>query len=135
MSGGRGVPQFPGKLAGATEHAWTQQMCPILTAAEVGAVAGANKTAELNAASALLLDDKGGKPRPPQLAKVEARRCQGPACAFFVPIGQQGDGGCAEALKVTTMHSQNLLLEAIAIKLGAIEKVEKPTQPAATTPA
>ena len=129
MSGGRGVPNFPGKLAGATEHAWTQQMCPILTAAEVGAVAAANKTAELQAAGALISDSLGVKPRPPQLAKVEARRCQGPACAYFIPIGTSGDGGCAEALKVTTMHSQNLLLEAIALKLGAIERpAAAPTQ-------
>lgn len=121
MSGGRGVPNFPGKVEGATEHAWTQQMCPILTSAEVGAVAGANKTAELASASAMLLDDKGVK-RPPNLAKVESRRCQGPRCAFFIPIGTKGDGGCAEALKVTMMHSQNLLLEAIALKLGAITR-------------
>lgn len=133
MSGGRGVPNFPGKVSGATEHAWTQQMCPILTAAEVGAVAGANKTAELQAAGALVSDALGGKPRPPNFAKVEARRCQGPQCAYFVPIGTKGDGGCAEALKVTTMHSQNLLLEAIALKLGAITK--DPAQQATQQPA
>jgi hypothetical protein len=133
MSGGRGVPQFPGKVEGATEHAWTQQMCPILTSAEVGAVAAANKTAELQAATTLLTDAAGGKHRPPSFAKVEARRCQGPACAFFIPIGTKGDGGCAEALKVTTMHSQNLLLEAIALKLGAITK--DPAQQATQQPA
>lgn len=133
MSGGRGVPQFPGKPEGATQHAWTVQMCPILTSAEVGAVAAANKTAELSAASAMLLSDKGTRV-PPQLAKVEARRCQGPQCAYFVPIGTEGDGACAERLKVTTQHQTNLLLEAIALKLGAIDKNPQ-TQPAPGVPA
>ena len=136
MSGGRGVPQFPGKLEGQNEFPWTGQMCPPLTSAEVGAVAAANYTSELAAVDAKLLTAGGAVARAtPQLKKVDARRCQGPLCAWFVPIGTKGDGACAEKMKVITAHNQNLLLEAIALKLGAITKdpAADATQAAATS--
>lgn len=133
MSGGR-VPQFPGKPAQTgpeAQFAWEVQMCPILTTAEAQAVAVSNIMAE-EARSAIVTS--GGAPAmPPKKRSTEAVRCQGARCAFFVPIGQKGDGGCAKMMLVTTMHSQNLLLEAIALKLGAIEK-NPATQAEATTP-
>jgi hypothetical protein len=103
-------------------------MCPTLTQAEMTAAAIARA---IEGSRALL--GTGASALPPARA-VEATRCQGPRCGFFIPIGTAGDGACSEKMKVTVAHSQNLLLEAIALKLGAIEKIPAPMQPSATTP-
>lgn len=83
-------PQSPPTPVPAGPPQWARQMCPILSLATLS-------RAKPEASRLVAV----GVPQPAQ-PEPEATGCQGPQCAWFVPIadekGQVTGGGCAAAL-------------------------------------